>query len=576
MAEGVGWPKPARKKRENFPETSLVPTESIQAAASAYAYPLLIKQLLHTPLATAADQEIVYRDSHRQTYRDLAARIRRLANALRDAGIGPGDTVAVMDWDSHRYLECFFAVPMMGAVLQTVNVRLSPEQILYTLNHAGADIVLVNADFIPVLAGIKGQLETVKRFVLISDTGNDMAMWQIPFVGEYEALLAKASSEYDFPDFDENTRATTFYTTGTTGLPKGVYFSHRQLVLHTLAVATHLGTAEDHGRLHRGDVYMPITPMFHVHAWGVPYIATLLGLKQVYPGRYAPETLARYIRDEKVTFSHCVPTILHMIMSHPQASRTDFSRWKVVIGGSALPEAMAVAMQKRGIDVFTGYGLSETCPVLTISQLENADLALPFEEQAVIRAKTGRPMPLVDLRIVDARLRDVEHDGKATGEVVVRAPWLTQGYIRAPEASEALWAGGYLHTGDIGHIDPAGYLKITDRIKDVIKTGGEWVSSLQLEDIIARHEAVKEVAVIGVPDEKWGERPLALVLLKPERAGEVTEHALRSFAAQAVEAEGISRYGVLLQVRFVKTLVKTSVGKMNKRLMRADPEALCM
>ena len=210
MAEGVGWPKPARKKRENFPETSLVPTESIQAAASAYAYPLLIKQLLHTPLATAADQEIVYRDSHRQTYRDLAARIRRLANALRDAGIGPGDTVAVMDWDSHRYLECFFAVPMMGAVLQTVNVRLSPEQILYTLNHAGADIVLVNADFIPVLAGIKGQLETVKRFVLISDTGNDMAMWQIPFVGEYEALLAKASSEYDFPDFDENTPAPTW------------------------------------------------------------------------------------------------------------------------------------------------------------------------------------------------------------------------------------------------------------------------------------------------------------------------------------------------------------------------------
>ena len=179
-----------------------MPTESIQAAASAYAYPLLIKQLLHTPLATAADQEIVYRDSHRQTYRDLAARIRRLANSLRDAGVGPGDTVAVMDWDSHRYLECFFAVPMMGAVLQTVNVRLSPEQILYTLNHAGADIVLVNADFIPVLAGIKGQLETVKRFVLISDTGSDMAMWQIPFVGEYEALLAKASSEYDFPDFD--------------------------------------------------------------------------------------------------------------------------------------------------------------------------------------------------------------------------------------------------------------------------------------------------------------------------------------------------------------------------------------
>jgi fatty-acyl-CoA synthase len=286
--------------------------------------------------------------------------------------------------------------------------------------------------------------------------------------------------------------------------------------------------------------------------------------------------ICRLISEEKVSFSHCVPTILHMVLSHPQARTTDFSGLKILIGGAAMPEAMAIAAQKRGMDLFTGYGMSETCPVLSLAHLDSADLARSVEEQAVIRAKTGRPLPLVDLRIVDPDMKDVAHDGKATGEVVVRAPWLTQGYVAAPEASEGLWAGGYLHTADIGNINPAGYLKVTDRIKDVIKTGGEWTSSLQLEDIIAKHEAVHEVAVIGVADDKWGERPLALVLLKPDCVGQITEHALRNYAAHAIEAAGISRYGVLLQVRFVKTLVKTSVGKMNKRLMRADPDALCI
>ena len=220
--------------------------------------------------------------------------------------------------------------------------------------------------------------------------------------------------------------------------------------------------------------------------------------------------------------------------------------------------------------------MSETCPVLTIAHLSTSEQQLSPEEQAVIRAKTGRPIPLVELRIVDPQCKDVAHDGKATGEVIVRAPWLTQGYIAAPEASEELWAGGYLHTADIGNINPAGYLKVTDRIKDVIKTGGEWSSSLQIEDIIAKHEAVSEVAVIGVPDPKWGERPMALVLLKKEFVGHITEHALRNYAAHEIEAAGVSRYGILLHVRFVKTLVKTSVGKMNKRLMRADPDALML
>ena len=552
-----------------------MPVKLVQSTPSAYRYPLLIKQLLLTPLAIAPAQEITYQGKLRYTYRTLNERIGRLANVLTGLGVESGQTVAMMDWDSHRYLECFFAVPMMGAILQTVNVRLSPEQILYTLNHAQADVLLVNSEFFPILQQIAGELETVKTFVLISDEAEIPAA-PVAMAGEYEALLAAADSEFDFPDFDENAQATTFYTTGTTGNPKGVYFSHRQLMLHTLGCAAALGGANRQGHIHREDVYMPMTPMFHVHAWGFPYLATMLGVKQVYPGRYQPDVICRLISEEKVSFSHCVPTILHMVLSHPQARTTDFSGLKILIGGAAMPEAMAIAAQKRGMDLFTGYGMSETCPVLSLAHLDSADLARSVEEQAVIRAKTGRPLPLVDLRIVDPDMKDVAHDGKATGEVVVRAPWLTQGYVAAPEASEGLWAGGYLHTADIGNINPAGYLKVTDRIKDVIKTGGEWTSSLQLEDIIAKHEAVHEVAVIGVADDKWGERPLALVLLKPDCVGQITEHALRNYAAHAIEAAGISRYGVLLQVRFVKTLVKTSVGKMNKRLMRADPDALCI
>ena len=544
-----------------------MPVKIIQSTPAAYAYPLLIKQLLHTPLATAPDQEITYQGKLRYSYRTLHERIGRLANALASLGVEAGQTAAVMDWDSHRYLECFFAVPMMGAVLQTVNVRLSPEQILFTLNHAGADLLLVNRDFLGLLAPIADRLKTVKRFILLDD---ELTALEAPvsFSGEYEALLADADTAFDFPDFDENAQATVFYTTGTTGLPKGVYFSHRQLVLHTLGVATCVGSAAAHGRLHREDVYMPITPMFHVHAWGFPYIATLLGLKQVYPGRYLPGALLQLIEREKVTFSHCVPSIMQMLLSHPGGEAVDLFNWKVLIGGSAMSPVLAAAALKRGVDVLTGYGMSETCPVLTIAHLSREDFATSPEEQAALRCKTGLPLPLVDLRIVDAEMADVQHDGEATGEVVVRAPWLTQGYLDATQASAELWAGGYLHTQDIGNIDDRGYVKITDRIKDVIKTAGEWTSSLQLEDVVMQHEAVSEVAVIGLPDEKWGERPLALVVLKPDFEGRVSESAIRHFAARLVETTGISRHGVLLQVRFVKALAKTSVGKINKREMR--------
>ena len=544
-----------------------MPIKAIQGTPSAYSYPLLIKQLLHTPLAVAPEQEITYQGRVRYTYRALRERIGRLASALAGLGVESGQTVAVMDWDSHRYLEAFFAVPMMGAILQTVNVRLNAEQILYTLNHAKADVLLVNREFFPLLAPIAARLESVRRFVLIDDEHGSME-GPVVFDAEYEALLARGCAEHVFEDFDENAQATVFYTTGTTGLPKGVCFSHRQLVLHTLGVATSIGTAAAGAAMRTSDVYMPITPMFHVHAWGFPYVATLLGLKQVYPGRYLPANLLKLIVSEGVTYSHCVPSIMQMLLSHPGSESFDLKGWKVLIGGSAMSETLALNALKRGIEVVTGYGMSETCPVVSIAHLGEADALAPIEEQARLRCKTGQPLPLVDLRVVTAEMDDVIHDGVSTGEVVLRTPWLTQTYLDAPQASEELWAGGYLHTQDIGHIDARGFLKITDRIKDVIKTAGEWISSLQLEDILSCHEAVQESAVIGVPDEKWGERPVALVVLKPGYEGKVTEHDIRSFAVHLVERTNVSRHGILLQVRFVKELLKTSVGKLNKRAMR--------
>jgi fatty-acyl-CoA synthase len=539
----------------------------IERAPSAYDYPLLIKHLLHTPLAHAPDQEIVYRDLVRYDYRTLRQRIGQLAGGLAGLGVEPGDTVAVMDWDSHRYLECFFAVPMMGAVLQTVNVRLSPEQILYTINHGGPEVILVHTDFLPLLETIKDRIEPVKKLVLVTDEGARPET-SLEIAAEYEELLASSPADYEFDDFDENTRATTFYTTGTTGLPKGVYFSHRQLVLHTLGGLAALASPAAQQRFHRGDVYMPITPMFHVHAWGIPYIATVLGVKQVYPGRYTPDVLLGLMEREQVTFSHCVPTILRMLLSCPAAQDADLTRWKVVIGGSALPKALARAALERGIDIFTGYGMSETCPILTLAQLTPAMPEPDIDGQLETRTKTGLPIPLVDLRIVDEELRDAPHDGKSTGEVVVRAPWLTQGYLKDPDNSEQLWRGGYLHTSDIGSIDPAGYLQVTDRIKDVIKTGGEWVSSLEIEDVISQYPGVSEVAVIGVPDEKWGERPMALVVRKPDAAGEVTEEELKAHVRSYAERGLLSRWAVPDRVHFVEAIDKTSVGKLDKKSLR--------
>ena len=539
----------------------------IQGASSAYGFPLIFKHLWHAPLLQAADQEIVYRDLRRFTYREIRARIGRLASALSRLGVQPGDTVGVLDWDSNRFLESFFAIPMMGAILQTVNVRLSPEQIAYTINHAGCTTLLVNDEFVGLLEGLKPQLPKVKTLVVMSDrpapqTGG------LSFVGEYEELLAARSPDYDFPDFDENVQATTFYTTGTTGLPKGVFYSHRQLVLHSLCELAFLGVAGKQGRFSRDDVYMPITPMFHVHAWGFPWSATLAGVKQVYPGRYEPAMLLKLIKTEGVTMTHGVPTILQMLLGAAAAAKTDLAGLKMIIGGSALPKSLAKQALAAGIDIYAGYGMSETGPVACISQVRSKDLGGDPDQEVDVRTKAGITAPLVDLRIVDENMRDAPHDGKTSGEVVLRAPWLTQGYFDNPEASETLWAGGYLHTNDIAVITPDGYVHITDRIKDVIKTGGEWVSSLQVEDLISQRPGVREAAVIGVKDDKWGERPMALVVRDSQSAEQVTDLDIKAHLKIFVDKGIISKFGIPETILFVELLARTSVGKINKKELR--------
>jgi len=544
-------------------------TRLINPTPSAYSYPLLIKNLLNTPLTYSPDQEIVYRDQLRYTYRQFGRRVQKLANMLSKLGVKPGNTVAVMDWDSHRYLECFFAIPMMGAVLHTINIRLTPEQLIYTINHAEDDVILVNEDFVPLLEKVKDKFETVKHIILFSDKKTEPES-DLEFAGEYEALLSDSSDSYEFEDFDENTMATTFYTTGTTGLPKGVFFSHRQIVLHTYGAMSGLCAYEAQANIRSSDVYMPMTPMFHVHAWGLPYLMTLLGAKQIYPGRYEPEMLLKLIVGEKVTFSHCVPTIMNMLVTSPSIDNLDLKGWKVIIGGSALSRGLCAQALEHGINIYTGYGMSETCPLLTLANIKPAMLDSSFDEQVKIRCSTGLPVPNVQIEIVDPAGNILPHDGKTAGEIITRAPWLTQGYIKDEKKSEELWENGWLHTGDIGVIDSEGYLKITDRLKDVIKTGGEWISSLELEDIISRHEAVNEVAVVGIADEKWGERPLALVTLKDGFRDSVSEDDIKKFCMGFVEKGVIPKYGVPEKIVLNAVIPKTSVGKISKKDIRAQ------
>jgi fatty-acyl-CoA synthase len=541
--------------------------KKIPPAATYSEYPLLIKSLLAYSLQVAPEREIVYRDLVRYNYHTLNERVRRLANVLAGLGLDGGETVAVIDYDSHRYLECYFAIPMTGNVLHTVNWRLSPGQILYTINHADDAVLIVNADFLPVIEKFGGGMVSVRHIIVTRDEG----AWDRGDGGmsEYEVLMAAASPDYSFPDFDENAVATTFYTTGTTGDPKGVYFTHRQLVLHTLSLASTFGFAEGSScRFRSDDVYMPLTPMFHVHAWGFPFLATMYSLKQVYPGKLSPPVVAALLEKEKPTFSHGVPTVLQLVLTCPEAAALDLRGWKVMVGGSALPRALAQAALERGVDVMMGYGMSETCPVIATCRISLKDVDKDMGWQIAERTRTGFPVALTDLQVWNEAGDPVAEDDTESGEIVVRAPWLTQGYVGDPQKGATLWRDGYLHTGDVATMDSRHSLKIIDRLKDVIKSGGEWISSIELENLIGMHPDVAEVAVVGVPHPVWQERPYALVVLKAGSRAEAG--ALMAHIRAAIGEGRLSKWALPEQMALVESIPKTSVGKIDKKRIRAE------
>ena len=537
--------------------------DNYHQAEQAYNFPLLIKNLLTRSRVVSGQQILHFADRDACTYHDFFKKINRLANTLKNLNLEKGSVIAVMDWDTPRYLACYFAIPMCGYILQTVNVRLSEDKVLYTLNHAKPKVLLLNSEFAPMIKNHQFDVPSVEHVIWLDDQGIAAPDYT---VGEYEALLGQASDVYEYEDFDENTIATTFYTSGTTGNPKGVFFTHRQIVLNSLAVASAVALNTGNNGLRFDDVYMPMTPMFHVHAWGMPYVATMIGLKQVYPGRYAADTLVDLIEKYHVTVTHGVPTILQMLLAEMGKRGGKFSNLKMIIGGSKLNEGLAKMAIEQGIEVMTGYGMSETCPVLSITAFDDQTATMTHDEQIAYRCLTGKPVLLVDMQVWGGA-SVMPNDGKSTGELVVRSPWLTQSYFKNHDAGNELWEGGYLHTQDIGYITQNGTIKITDRLKDVIKSGGEWVSSLEIETILSLHPSVADIAVVGVPDERWGERPMALVVLKPSHADTQAKDII-AIAEQAFERGLIPKYGIPNQLKFVTALPKTSVGKLDKKVIR--------
>ena len=527
-------------------------------------FSLLIKRILHGPMQQASQQQIISDGLSSYSYVEFIDRVNRFGQLLERFGLEQGDVVAIMDWDTHRYLEAFFAVPMLGSTLHTVNIRLSPSQIAYTIDHAEDDVILFHSDFIPLLEEVIRDVKRDVRLIIMRDSPDiELPQTTLKIEAILDELFLDTDQYFSFPDFDENIRATTFYTTGTTGNPKAVAYSHRQLVLHTMGILATFGPMSADNRLHNRDVYMPITPMFHVHGWGFPYAATMLGLKQIYPNRYVPNRLAELVCEHKVTFSHCVPTILHMLLDSDAAASADLSNWKLIIGGSALSRGLAERALAKGINLFSAYGLSETCPLLTVAQLDPND-----EDNLDARLKAGRPAAMVELRVVDDAMNDVIRDGKSVGEVVARAPWLTQSYLKDEDATTELWRGGYLHTGDVGRFDEEGGLIITDRLKDVIKSGGEWISSLTLESIASTVPGVTEVAAISIPDPRWGERPILLVV-RDTRSKNTVQEMIEIAFGEAVSVGFIPKWATPDRIDFVNEITKTSVGKIDKKALRA-------
>jgi fatty-acyl-CoA synthase len=515
--------------------------------------PLTIAELFRRGAAVFPDSEVITcegQTSSHATFAEVAVRVPRLASALRELGVREGDRVGTLCWNEKEHLEAYFAVPCMGAVLHTLNLRLPPQQLAHIVNHAEDKVVIVDATLAPLLAAIRPHLTSVQHVIVVGK-GDVSALGE---VHEYEALLAAASPAFDWPEIDEHSAAAMCYTTGTTGDPKGVVYSHRSVYLHCLAVWGAF-RIDDTQRL------LIIVPMFHVNAWGVPYAAWMLGADLLMPARFLqPEPLCAFIDAERPTFTAGVPTVFAGVLQHVEATGADVSSLKrAVCGGSAVPATLINAFRdKLGIELVQAWGMTETSPIGAVALPPKGT---PIEHEMAFRSKTGRAVPGVELRVVDDAGNEVAHDGVAVGEIEVRGPWITASYYNA-DAPEK-FHDGWLRTGDVGNIDSRGFVLITDRSKDVIKSGGEWISSVELENLLLGHPAVADAAVIGVADEKWQERPLAAVVLKP--GGSANPDELRAYLSDKV-----AKWWLPERWAFVDELPKTSVGKQDKKLMRAQ------
>jgi fatty-acyl-CoA synthase len=482
------------------------------------------------------------------TYAEVYARAGRLANVLRTMGVKEGDRVATLAWNNQEHMEAYLAIPSMGAVLHTLNLRLTPAQLVLIVNDAEDRVIIVDGSLAPQLAAIRAQLPTVEH-VIVCGEGDTSAL------GEhvtYDEAISAASTEYEWPEIDELSAAAMCYTTGTTGDPKGVVYSHRAVWLHCFGVWGAFGLDES-------ERLLLIVPMFHVNAWGVPYACWMLGCTLLLPDRFLqPQPLCDFVKAEQPTFTGGVPTIFTGMLHHAEATGADLSSLKrAICGGSAVPRSLIEAFaDKLGIELIQAWGMTETSPLGCIAF---PPAGIPEEEEMDWRSKTGRAVPGVELRIVSEDGVELPWDGHAVGELEARGPWITGSYygIEAPER----FHDGWLRTGDVGVIDARGYLQITDRSKDVIKSGGEWISSVELENALVAHPAVADAAVVGVADVKWEERPLAAVVLKPGAAAGPDE--LRTFLDGKV-----ARWWLPERWTFVEELPKTSVGKQDKKLIR--------
>lgn len=524
--------------------------------------PLNLSMMLERAEMFFPTKEVVSRTLskvHRLTYKEIGERTRRLSSMLQKLGVEPGDKVATFAWNQHRHLEAYFAVPGIGAVLHMVNIRLPLDHIVFIINHAENKVLIIDEDLLPIIEQVKDRLTTVKHFILMTDE-EDLPESPVEPLYSYEKLLQEGDPSFPFKkDIDEYSPAGMCFTSATTGNPKGVIYTHRALVLHSMCLGL-----SDTLALSEKDVAMPVVPMFHVNAWGIPYAATWYGTKQVLPGpQFTPEILANLIERERVTITAGVPTIWLGLLNEMEKEERDLTCLRAVVcGGSAAPASMIQAYEEKyKIPFLHAYGMTETTPVATVSRLKSYQESLSSEEQLNIRAKQGLLVPGLEMRVVGQN-GDVAWDGQEMGELLLRGPWIADSYYK-DERSQETFKDGWLHTGDIASVDSEGFIKLIDRTKDLIKSGGEWISSVDLENALMAHEAVYEAAVVAVPSEKWDERPIACVVLRDGYAGQVTDKELLDFIAPR-----FAKWWIPDEVIFVDEIPKTSVGKMLKRALR--------